>query len=107
MSLDLSITSEQKIPVTMAPVTAAGKPATLDGKPTWTLVSGDATIVVSDTGLSAELISADTPGDSNFLVEADADLGAGVETISDTIKLTVVGARAVNLGLVAGAPLPK
>jgi hypothetical protein len=41
------------------------------------------------------------------LVEADADLGAGIETISDTIKLVVAGAKASSLGLVAGAAVPK
>ena len=107
MALDLTIQNDQKIPVTITPVTATGKPATVDGVPTWTLVNGDATIAVAANGLTAELVSADTPGESNFLVEADADLGAGVETISDTIKLTVTSAKAVNLGLAAGPAVLK
>lgn len=105
--LELKITNEQKIPVALAPVTAAGKPAPLDGKPSWSVISGDSTIVVADDGLSAELVSSDTPGDTTYLVEADADLGSGVETISDTIKLSVEGARAANLGLTAGTAVPK
>lgn len=105
--IETTITNEQKITAALKPVTATGKPAVLDGKPTWTVQSGDSTIVVSEDGLSAELVSSDTPGDTMYLVEADADLGEGVETVSDVIKLTVAGARAANLGLSLGDPVPK
>lgn len=105
--LEITITNEQKVPVTLAPVTATGQPAKLDGKPTWEVVTGDSTVVVADDGLSAELVSSDNPGDTEILVKADADLGAGVEEISDIIKLTVQGARAQSLGLTAGTPVPK
>lgn len=105
--LDISITNEQKVNVTLKPVTATGKPATLDGAPTWTVASGDSTIEIATDGMSAELISSDTPGETMFVVEADADLGSGVVTINDSIKLTVSGAMAVNLGLSVGTPEPK
>jgi hypothetical protein len=105
--LELTITNEQKIPVTLAPTTAAGKPAELDGPAKFSVISGSSTVVAGEDGKSAELISSDTPGDTVFLVEADADLGEGVETISDTITLHVAGARAANLGLTAGTAVPK
>lgn len=105
--LEIKITNEQKVKVTLAPVTSAGKPAQLDGTPTWEKSSGDSTMEVAADGLSASLISSDTPGESMFVVSADADLGAGVENITDSIKLTVEGAKAINLGLVAGAPENK
>jgi len=41
------------------------------------------------------------------LVDADADLGQGVEDVADTITLHVEGAKAVNLGLLAGPAVPK
>ena len=107
MPLDVTITNEQKVKATLAPKTATGKPAPIDGKPTWTVQSGDSTVVVADDGLSADLISSDTPGDTIFVVEADADIGEGVETLADTIRLTVQGARAANLGLSLGAPEAK
>jgi hypothetical protein len=107
MPLDLTITNEQKIPVTLAPVTATGKPAKLDGAPTWTVQSGNATVVPSADGLSADLVSADEPGDTEILVSADADLGAGVVTVSDVIRLSVAGAQAASLGLTAGTAVPK
>jgi len=105
--LELSITNEQKIPVTLTPKTATGKTASLDGAPTWSVISGNSTVVAAADGLSADLISSDDPGDTEILVKADADLGAGVEEISDIIRLTVQGARAANLGLTAGTPVAK
>lgn len=107
MALTISITNEQKVKVTITPVTATGKPAQLDGAPKWSVASGSATLDVAADGLSAFLVSSDSPGDSEVLIEADADLGAGVVTISDTVKLSVAGALATNLGLVADAPVAK
>lgn len=105
--LELTLTNEQQVRVTLAPKTATGRPAQLDGKPTWDVVSGASTVVVDEDGRGALLVSADDPGDTQFLVKADADLGEGVEEISDIIKLTVQGARAASLGLSAGPAEPK
>lgn len=107
MPLEIKITNEQKIKVTLTPKTDAGKPAQLDGVPTWEVISGDSTVVAEPDGLSATLVSSDTPGDTQILVKADADIGAGIEEISDVIKLSVVGASAKNLGLIAGTPETK
>ena len=105
--LEINITNEQKVNVTLHPVTESGNPAQLDGVPTWEVVSGDSTVTAADDGLSADLISANDPGDTDFIVKADADLGSGVQEISDIIRLHVAGAMAANLGLVAGTPSPK
>jgi len=105
--LEITITKQEKITVTITPTDQDGEPAALDGKPVWTVVNGDSKILVADDGLSAVLISADVPGQTEYLVEADADLGAGVERISDTIKLTVEDPKAVSLGLSAGAAIKK
>ena len=107
LMLQIKITNEQKIPVTLAPVTATGKPAQTDGKPVFSVISGDSTLEVSEDGLTVTLISSDTPGDTQVLVKADADLGEGVEEISDIIQLTVEGARAASLGLSVGTAVPK
>jgi hypothetical protein len=106
MPLELSITNEQKIAVHAKPVTAAGHEAPLDGPVTYSVESGTATLEpIDDT--SAFLVSGDAPGDSIIMVSADADLGAGVELVQDTITLHVVGARAANLGLSADMPVQK
>lgn len=109
MPVEVSITNEQKIKASLTPTTGGGKPAQLDpnNPPKWSVISGESTVVPAPDGLSADLVSSDTPGDTVFLVEADADLGDGVETISDTIKLTVLGAKAQNLGLTLGTPENK
>jgi hypothetical protein len=104
---ETTITNEQKVNVTLKPVTDTGKPAKLDGAPAWSVVSGDATVVPAADGLSADLVSSDTPGVSVFLVDGDADLGSGVEDIQETITLHVAGANAKNLGISFGSPVPK
>jgi hypothetical protein len=105
--LEIKLTNEQKVLVRLRPVTSTGKDVAVDGKPTWNIQSGNSTIEVAEDGLSATLISSDTPGDTMIVIEADADLGEGVETISDAIRLTVEGAKAQSLGLSVGTPEPK
>lgn len=108
-TMELNITNEQKAIITLAPRTAGdsenpdGSPAELDGPARWTQVSGESATLgtVSDDGKTAELISTDTLGDSQFLVEADADLGEGDIEISTLITLHVGGALATNLGATA------
>jgi len=105
--MEIKITNEQMVRVKLTPKTDTGKPAKLDGKPTWEIISGDSTIEVDDDGLGANLISADLPGDTEIIVKADADIGEGVEEISDIIKLSVVAATAKNLGIAASPPVAK
>ena len=107
MPAEVSITNEQQVPVTLTPKTDTGKPAKLDGSPSWSVISGNSQVVVAENGLSADLVSSDDPGDTEILIKADADLGEGVEEISDTILLHVIGATAKNLGISIGTPVPK
>lgn len=104
MPQETSITNEQKIPFTANPTTATGRPASLDGPLRASVLSGDGTIEQDPaTPNTVKLVSGDNPGDTTYLIEGDADLGAGIELIQDTVTLHVVGARAANIGLVAGA----
>jgi hypothetical protein len=103
----ITITNEQKVLVTLAPTTAAGNPATLDGTPVWTVVSGDATLEVAEDGLSAFLVSGAADVTSQIEVTADADLGEGVVTLTDVIDLAVVAAQASALGLVVDTAILK
>lgn len=107
MPLDLSITTEEKINVKIAPVTSQGKPATLDGAPTWEVVSGNGTVEAAADGLSAFIVSGDSPDSIVVRVSADADLGAGVTTIEDIITTTVTNAQAAALGITNDAAIPK
>lgn len=103
----ITITNEQKVMVTLAPTTEAGNPATLDGAPVWTVLSGDATLEVSEDGLSAFLVSGAADVTSQIEVTADADLGEGVVTLTDVIDLAVVQASATALGLVVDTAILK
>ena len=106
--LEVSITNEQKVNITLHPVTATGKPASVDGVPTWAVVSGDGTVAPSDDGLSCFIVSSDNPGDTDVQVSADVNLDPNqVTTISDIIRAHVAGAQAENLGLTADTPVAK
>lgn len=107
MPAETTITNEQKVSVTLNITTDSGKPAKVDGAPAWVVLTGNSTVTVADDGLSAVVVSADDPGDTSVLVKADANLGEGIEEISDTFTVHVVGATAKNLGLTIGTPEPK
>lgn len=107
MSIALKFSTEQQVTVHINPVTPKGKPVALDGVPVWQVAVGDVTLQPAADGLSCTIVSADTPGQSQVLVSADADLGEGVETISDTIDALVSDPQASSLGLTADAPVTK
>ena len=102
--LDLTITNEQKVKVTVNPVTEAGSPVTLDGPITVAVSSGDGTFEVQPDNVSVYLISGDQPGDTVFTISGDADLGEGVVNVTDLVNLHVDGAQAAALGMVASEP---
>lgn len=96
----ITSTSEEKVLLQLAPVTAAGNPAILDGAPVWTLVEGDATLEVAADGLSAYVISGSANVLNRIVVTADADLDAGeTREISEEIIYTVTPAEAAALGI--------
>lgn len=112
--LEITIGVDEKVTVTLSPKDHAGNPTKVDGKPDWTIVSGGATFgAISEDGLTAEIVSQDTLNDdpslndSQILVRADADLGAGVKQLSDSILLHVQAAQAENLGLALGTVSKK
>jgi hypothetical protein len=103
----LLLTDEQKVLLSIRPVTSAGHPAKVDGVPVWN--SSNPNVVglqVADDGLSATATSGDL-GASTVSVSADADLGEGVRTIAATLDITVAAAEATTLGIEAGTPEVK
>lgn len=107
MPATAACTNEEKVPVTVQPMTAGGKPAPIDGGLTITVLSGDGTVEQVAGALAFNAVSGTSVGDTVFLIEADADLGAGVTTIGDRLTLTVTAASAVSLGISVGAAIPK
>lgn len=94
----------------LEPKTADGSPARLDGAPVWTSDNEAAfTVVPEEDGLSALIVTADT-GEAVevglLVVEADADLGAGVAPLRLEVPLVVGPPPAETLGL-ALEPVPK
>jgi len=106
MPLELNCTNEEKIKITVKPVTKGGNPVLLDGPVSVIVQSGEGTFELVD-GSSFYVVSGNNPGDTAFLISGDADLGEGVQSIADTIVLKVAGALAENLGLSASVPEMK
>lgn len=99
------LTNEEKVAVSIAPQTAAGNPAQVDGTFTLELVEGDVTFQTAEDG--TQYIVSGEPGNSKVKISADADLGEGVQTIEDIIDVIVVPAGATNLGVGFGTPVLK
>ena len=96
----INSTSEQKVLISLNPVTAAGNPATVDGAPVWTVTEGDCTLEVAADGLSCYLISGAANVVNYITVSADADLdGSEVREISEAIVYAVLAPEATALGL--------
>lgn len=99
--LELTCTTVQKVHVKVNPKNRKNKPAALDGAISVDINSGMATAEVDDDGKGAWLIASDMPGDTEFFIRGDADLGEGVEAVQETIILHVLPENAKNLGVTA------
>lgn len=99
----VTMTTEEKVLILVQPMTAAGNPAVVDGAATFTVTSGTCTIAPVDD-LSAYVVSGDTPGDSTVTMHCDADLGAGVVPVEDTLLVHVTSASAASLDISVGTP---
>lgn len=108
--MDLLLKDDQQIAVSVAPVDAAGNPATLDGTPTY--VSSDPTVLTvvqpstdpafaSDPN-SADLVTTGTLGGATVTITADADLSPDITDITDVINVTVGADNATSLGIKTG-----
>jgi hypothetical protein len=105
----LELTATQKADVNLKVTTAAGRPATLDGVPVWTSSDENvATVDPSGDGMSATVRAVNADGGvCQITASGDADLGAGVVTITGFLDVTVApgaGGQAAVFELVAGPP---
>jgi hypothetical protein len=103
MPQEVTLTTEEKVLVSLQPLTEAGNPAVVDGPATFTVVSGTCTIAPVDD-LSAYVVSGSDAGDSQVSMAVDADVGAGVTHISDTVLVHVTAALAEQLQVTLGSP---
>jgi hypothetical protein len=106
--LEITSTTDEKVLITVSPKTQSGKDAKLDGPIEVVVQSGSGTFAPGpDPNSQFYAVSEDGAGETTYQVNGDADLGAGVETISDGVHYVYSSPKAVNLGVSAGAPEPK
>src|SRR6185436_3167778 len=100
--MSLILTDEQKVSLTIQPLTAAGNSAKVDGVPVWSVSDSNIlSLTVSEDGLSAVVTTVGPLGDCKVSVSADADLGEGIRNLTGTLDITVVAAEAASIGIVA------
>lgn len=104
--IEITLTTEQKVRLTLHP-NNKGTPVPIDGVPEWAIVEGESTVESDDDGMSAELVSANVPGITDYMVTADFDLTDGIDEVAEIVRVTVVSPTATNIGLSAGTPEAK
>lgn len=102
----LTLTSEEQTVLHAAPVTAAGNPAGVDGSVTWT-TNDPALITLTPAGFDCAVITNGPLGSASIQAEADADLGAGVVLIQESVFVTVIAPMASGILLTADTPTLK
>lgn len=104
-----TITIDQEFDVTLRITDRAGHPAQVDGVPVWTSNPPNGLeLVPSADGMSCVVRSTDVVDEGIVLtVEADADLGAGVEPLIGLLTVAVTSGSARILALNAGTPRMK
>ncbi len=104
------ITTEQRIRVSVNPLTQAGNPAPIDGQVEiqFSNLAGDPVPTFERVDAYGGWISADTNGQGNGVLQViaacDADLGEGVRNIVATGILEVVDPEAQTLSVTFGEP---
>jgi len=84
--------------------------STVDAPPTWSLTTqGLVTLAPAEDGMSCVVSTVDgvEPGIVEVSVQADADLGEGVETIMASFWVEILPVRATGFGISFGTPEPK
>lgn len=98
---------DHKVPASITPVDAKGNPAQVEGAPVWTS-SAQSIVMVTPAadGLSADITPTGTLGTAQVNVTADADLGAGVTSITGILDVQTVAGQAVSLKINTGEAVP-
>jgi hypothetical protein len=88
--MDISLTNEQRVLVTVHPVTARGNPATLFGLNV-SIISGEGDLLIQPDGRSFYLISGNNEADTVYQVTGEGDPTPGKDRLGpDTITMHVM-----------------
>jgi hypothetical protein len=101
--MELVIADSQQFRVEIQPVDKAGNPGTLATVPVWS--ASDPTILTvapAADGMSAVVSGTGKLGAAQVHVTAESDPTSGVNTITGTVDVQVVGGKAVSLRLTVG-----
>lgn len=104
MPNEVTLNSEQRVKITVNPVTPKGKPSKI--QPGSLLLEPDSSSVTIEPidDNNAWIVGTENDGDTIVTVSGDADLGEGVVTIRDTVLVHVADAPATQLGVSVGTP---
>lgn len=114
--LDVTLDNSTKARIRVVPTTASGKPARIEaGSLTVTPgtapdgVSNPVVAIESDDTFTvqADLADGTATADLDFTVTGDADLGAGVTTLTDVVRAHLQTEQATNLGLTQVEIVPR
>jgi hypothetical protein len=97
------INTEQRVLVSVNPLTVAGNPAAIDGDVVF-LSSDESVARVDSVSATSAYVTAVGPGAAQIFVSFDADLGEGVRTIELSGAIEVVPAEAARGEIVFGDP---
>lgn len=104
MPIEVTMTTEEKVRLSIAPETPGGHPGQIDGEAQWS-VEGTCTLQPIDP--TSTWCIAGAMGDSVVTVACDADVGNGVVPIGDTCLVHVNNPMATSVGLGADTPVLK
>lgn len=100
----MQLPDDKTVSATVSFIDAKGKPAKVDGAPVWASDNeAVASVVAADDGMSA-VIAPNDLGTAQISVTADADLGAGVTTLTGLGTVEVVAGTAVTASINFGEP---
>jgi hypothetical protein len=103
--MELVITDSQEFKVEIQAVDKAGNPGTLASVPVWSVSDPTIlTVVPAADGMSAVVSAKGKLGAAQVNVTGEGDPTPGVNTITGTLAVEVVGGKAVSLKLTAGTP---
>lgn len=107
ITMGLTIAADKKRTLSISPVDAKGRPAKVDGIPVWEVnPTGGVTLFPTTDGMSCDIVWIDAR-QQVVTVKADADMGAGVKTITGSLDVETLAAEAVGFSINAGPEIDQ